>query len=172
MKKTGKWISYDVGPVYTLLSQLFPAMKLQYNMFLCIREKDARETSFFTIWEYIDVNTQIDWDTYNFPVVVFYNGGAPDIKIFDKTRMGRAFGESIILGSKYLLVGVITLLYRVSNDETRSGHYVAYIRKKSGSWYHYNDVGGKFFSIRSLPRTGVWEDNSMVMPAMYFYAKG
>lgn len=202
MKENG-WVTYNVAAIYGALADFFPSLEIDYPRKL-YRPKGNRYVSdpvsyekrvLFQMWEYMDPLDNIErgtryekilWDQFESPIIVFYNGGTPHIKIFDEdgeeyvhsadgnresviTKI-RSFGPKII-NDRYELVGVITL-----QGVTKDGggtHYVAHLMGMDGEWYYYNDLSqsGRMTRVNNLPERGVWKEIRGDMPSMYFYRK-
>ncbi len=187
VREKGHWVAYDAGMVYSLFTDLFPPMALRFRL-----EGDdagsppARSTAFFTMWDFLEGATgrgSVDWDSYDHPVAVFYNGGTPAIRTFDAsgdqmmengdtvTKKHR-FSPTLLFPRVSLdLVGVVVLIGQIGRTSSSYGHYICYFKGTSGKWHVYDDMGvGSVNPISSLPRKGVWETSGGHMPAMYFYA--
>lgn len=182
---TGWWEPFSASVIYDAIADLFPALatacptrivKDGYLGRLCYPSRNLLQ-----MWDYLDplTNTEgsyeeILWNELSAPVLVFQNGGSPNICCFDsvdpesvstadgETRLvtkARTFGETI-LGQRYRLVGVVTLI--------GDSHYIAYIRWHE-AWYRYDDTGPSLTPLSHLPAEGVWRDSGSSKPALFFY---
>ena len=99
MKTRGTWTYFDVSNIYSLLTELFPA--LQYNVLvenvqvvrrpngkLSVQRGDyyAQRSQYHLFESYVidpeqevGANTKVIWSTVGVPMLVFVNGGAPPI---------------------------------------------------------------------------------------------
>ena len=190
---------YNPGATYSLLTELFPDSKIDIPSVIYRQKLHGFDVPKFekeaqlTMWDYMDPHEggmddykDIDFTIFDSPVLVFYNGGVPRIKIFNKTgpedgyniiggvkypfqvTKKRAFGEEIIDG-RYRLIGVV-VLHGVSDTSEGGAHYTCYF-SSGREWYSYNDVGAKIQKIKALPILGVWQQGQGKMPQMYFYQK-
>lgn len=189
--ETGRWKMYESGSTYATFTQLFPSLLIDIPVKM-IRPSIGEEESIsykteaaFTFSDFMLSDEQdedhkiILWEECQSPVLVFTHQGAPDIQVFDSTVQEkslnkiRAFGPTII-NEKYKLSGVVVLHGYIDAEEGGGGHYTCYFLAKDGNWYHYNDMGPTFDligGVENLPRKGVWEKSSTMLPTMYFYIR-
>lgn len=180
----GSWVSHDVVPVYSLLGDLFPNLKIKIPVQI-MRWKgkyipdtiEIKEESLLTFWDYLDPLDNISpgenykiirWDLIQSPILVFANGGTPRIKKMNTLEnegginKARTFGPIIL--DRYQLFGVVVL-----QGNVEAGHYVTYFYKNN-HWWFYDDMSGEI-KRRELPEVGVWVEYQGQMPAMYFYSR-
>lgn len=188
-----KWTFYNVGALYTLLSDIFPNIKIKTpikNNF--DPEIKIEYNSYFTIWDYLEGKEEekgeeykfIRWDLIESEILVFYNTGIPRIKKLNKignekikfTIDDTSYKYDIdkktkfdihILDNKYELIGVI-LLKGISKGKEGGSHYVANLRIKN-EWYEYDDTSPSFNPIDNI--LNVFEEKNGIMPSMYFYKR-
>ena len=187
LKVNNLWVTYSPDLIYSTLCDLFPSMKITIPYVLNIEgpegTKGLEVSSHFSMWDFMDPAPIKDflWDTSNSEVLIFNNTGIPPIVRYNSTdpeysnilgstiNKKRAFGE-LILGDKYILIGVITLLGYTLGTEGGE-HYICHYLNKDGDWNYYDDLYLTDIPIQSLPIEGVWEYSNGKLPYMYFYQK-
>lgn len=194
MKQGGSWSVYNVASIYSLLCDIFPPLLMEVPIRVNHKKRTER-LALLNTWDYMGASEgeikTIRWSSYDYPTLVFYNGGTPRIRHFDKigqesgsVRIGsseypfsvkkiRAFGETILDG-RYSLVGAI-VLEGISPTEEGGTHYSSYFRSTNGSWYHYDDTSisrseSGPIKLERFP-LGIFTERGGRMPSMYFYAK-
>lgn len=191
-RSSGGWKMYEPGSTYATFVQLFPNLAIDAPVRMIRPEIEEVESikyktnAAFTFSDFMIGPTPEDdedyqeilWDEIQSPALIFTHQGAPPIKIFDSLEdedkleyeKVRAFGPKII-NDRYKLTGVVVLHGRITKTGG-GGHYTCYFLAKDGQWYHYNDLGPSFEligKVEDLPRKGIWEQSSQLLPTMYFY---
>jgi len=184
----GQWVTYSPDIIYGLLTDLYPALRLN-NLYEYHFDINVQKISHFTMWEFMEESNskKIRWDLLDDKVLVFHNSGIPAITIYnekgieknvinyDKTKVvseiykNNSFSE-FILNDKYLLIGVITLQGYILGQDGGS-HYVGYYRNREGKWVYYDDTQVSEKKIDKLPEIGVWKYSNYNLPYMYFYQR-
>lgn len=198
------WVMYSSEQIYATLANLFPGMllKVPYQSFYWDEDTEEhvdegvieRNEALLQVWDFMEdpfredaSYRKIRWDLYDSPTLVFYNGGTPRIKHFNKTGQEKgttyAYGSKVkfdvvkhaklseyILNKRYRLVGVITL-HGVDPKSEGGAHYTCYYLNGNDRWYHYDDTSSITEEVESLPTSGVWVESNGNMPSMYFYER-
>ena len=184
LKINNMWSIYSPEKIYDLFCDLFPSLRLdiQYS----VNDTFAiGKVSFLTMWEFMDVESNVLWDNLMNETLIFLNTGIPAIRYYNKTGQeetevvlgpdkkisstvvkGRAFDEIIL--DKYVLIGVIILTGYTLGTEGGE-HYVCYYRKGNGEWNYYDDITLTDRPIDNLQNRSAFEYNDRNLPYMYFY---
>lgn len=178
----GVWTTYVSSSIYGKLGDLFPinmdiptqVIKFQAGKYHPEKVSWTKEPM-ITFWDFMDTLENVGkgenykiirWDLIKTPILTFCNGLNGSIKKFNSLepengiKKARVFGETIL--DRYRLIGVVTLY-----GPYDAGHYVSWI-KIGDDWWFYDDVSGNPVK-RSLPVSGIWEENGGATPAIYFY---
>lgn len=193
LKQGGVWVFHNVASIYNTICEVYPKLCSEIPFLLKTEKKELISMSLplLTMWEYLKDSSKkrILWTKIKSDILVFYNGGAPRIKVFNTmetesthniisslrgegmynsvSKKSRCFGETI-LDDRYVCVYIIMLQGVTENSEGGS-HYISYL-KIGNKWWEYNDISPSFKEIGDLPNS-VWREEYGVMPSMYFYSR-
>lgn len=195
MKEGGSYCMFSAPEVYSVLTDVFPKLKIQVDVVVHgadgvagKKERVKRELALFQFWDFMDTYTEstkfekIMWHSVgknNNELLVFQNGGMPPVTKFGdkspetiggKTYTKRdCFSERLVLGGKeYELFGIV-ILHGTSPGKDGGIHYTSFIKRENGVWWHYNDIGPQFTPMPKQALNFLFEERPGYKPEMYFY---
>lgn len=160
LKSKNRWLYYNPANIYTLLTDLFPVLKIPFSQIACYYKENYQpkpaslfSTACFTIAQFTEQEEEIknrkedlvkiEWQKINHPVIVFENTNNQPVKM-----------ESNILG-KYELIGILVLLE--SKD-----HIISYYLDNKDEWKYYDGMEKEI-------KNKIPSFNSREIPLMFFY---
>ena len=198
LEEVGSSEQYNVSEVYSLLTDIFPQLKIHYEYKLSSKKKINYAThALFQMWDFVDPETKyknIMWNKINSEVLVFQNGLIPFVKNYgssspEKMKVGedefvinkkRSFSE-YILKNRYRLFAVIQHLGKgpsVKENKKTSSHYILYFRlfnkidHDTDEWYVYDDIDPSLEKTENgkLPND-IFLSQAHKRPELLFYEK-